>query len=252
MIKINKLKVCLILLLLSIGINYVSAFDNTSKVYDYAQVFTMSEENNLKLNINEYIEKYNIDMIIVTVKHRTQKTTKLYAQEFYNYNGFGKGQNLDGIIFVMDFSLDNLETQVEVFGDAIKIYDHNRVKDLLQEITRNKEKGYFKMSDLFIRNAYKYAKEGVVISNPDNIESTISNSILKKPIPWIFILIASLVVSSVTIIILIFKNKMIRKSTNANLYLKKDSIVINVSDDDFITTATTSSRINHSSDNESK
>lgn len=252
MIHKSKLKVLFILLVLFIGLNYVNAFDKTAKVYDYAQILTEKEEKKLKTNINEYIEKYNMEMVIVTVKHHTQNTPESYAQEFYKHNEFGKGQNLDGIIFVIDFTSDNFKIQVEPFGSATKIYDNNRVKKISQEILSKKEKGYFKMSDLFIKKASEYAKEGITSSNENDNEIIINKSILREPSLWLFISIVSFIVSTIIIIILILKNKMIRKSTNAKYYLIKDSVLINISKDEFETTETTSDRINHSSKDESK
>lgn len=244
----KKMKLFFIIILLFIGINCVNAFDNTAKVYDYAQVLTPSEELELKTNINKYIQKNSMDMVLVTVKHHTQKSTSSYTQEFYKKNKFGVGENLDGIIFVLDFSLEDINIHIEPFGNAIKLYDNNRVKSLSQDILRKKDKGYFKMCDLFVRNSYNYAKEGIPTGNSNNTQTIVNNLVLNKPIPWIFISIISFIISTIIIIILIFKNKMIKKSTNANYYLKKDSIVINISDDDFITTDTTSVRINASSE----
>lgn len=250
MIIIKKIKLFLIiLLLLFIGPNYVKSFDNTVKIYDYAQVLTPNEEVELKNNINKYIQKHNMDMVLVTVKHHTQKSTASYAQEFYKKNKFGVGENFDGIIFVLDFSLDDVNIHIEPFGNAIKFYDNTRLKSLSQDILRKKDKGYYKMSDLFIKNSYKYAKEEISSIDSNNTQNIITDTLLNKPIPWILILIVSILVSTIIIIILIFKNKMVRKSINANQYLKKDSVIISVSDDCFITTDTTSVRINASSEN---
>ena len=100
----KKLKIIFIFLFIFIGISSVSAFDTTTKVYDYAQVLTTTEEEKLKTSAMEYIEEYNMDMVLVTVKYHTKSDTKAYAEDFYDYNGFGIGDTYDGIIFVIDFS----------------------------------------------------------------------------------------------------------------------------------------------------
>ena len=72
----KKFKILFTLLLVFIGIKSVYAFDNTIKVYDYAQVLTSDEEDKLKNEVNKYIDEYNMDMVLVTVKHHEKFNTK--------------------------------------------------------------------------------------------------------------------------------------------------------------------------------
>ena len=64
----RKLKYLLILFLLFVGINNIKAFDTSLKVYDYAQVLSLEEEENLKKEINLFIANHNMDMALVPVK----------------------------------------------------------------------------------------------------------------------------------------------------------------------------------------
>ena len=84
----KKIKYIIILFLLFIGINSVLAFDTTKKVYDYANVLSENEEKILKEKALEFIDKYNMDMVLVTVKHHEKRTTQAYAQDFYDYNEY--------------------------------------------------------------------------------------------------------------------------------------------------------------------
>ena len=65
----KKIKYLIITLLLFFGIKNVNAiqkFDTTIKVYDYAQILTEREEKKLKAEANNYVNKHNMDMVIVT------------------------------------------------------------------------------------------------------------------------------------------------------------------------------------------
>lgn len=243
----KKFKIVFIFLFIFIGISSVSAFDTTAKVYDYAQVLTTSEEEKLKTSALEYIEDYNMDMVLVTVKHHTKTDTKAYAEDFYDYNGFGIGDTYDGIIFVIDFTFGYTDIYMSTTGEAIRMYDDYRIDRILDNIADQKNNGYYAMFNSFINDSKSYASLGIPSSN-SNIEiNEYGDPVYEEASPLPMIIIISLIVPSIVLGILVYKNRMIRKSTNATYYLKKDSVVINIKDSRFLTTHTSSVRINDTS-----
>jgi len=230
------LKYLILLFLIFTGINSVDAFNTNLKVYDYAQILTLEEEQNLKSNIDLFVTNHNMDMALVTVKHHEKIDTMNYADDFYDYNGFGIGPNYDGVIFVIDFTFGYTDIWMSTTGKAISIYTDNRIDNILDSVASKKNYGYYEMLNTFIRQTDYYANEG--IPTYDDAVSSIS---------WNNILIISLIVPTIIILILVLKNKMVKKSTVAHIYLLKDSIVINKRSDNFITTHTTSVRIDDSS-----
>lgn len=243
----RKLKYLFIILVLFIGIKGVSAFDNTIKIYDYAQVLSDSEESNLKSSVSNYINRYNMDMVLVTVKHHTKSSTKVYAEDFYDYNNFGIGNTKDGIIFVIDFTFGYTDIYISTTGEAIRMYDDYRINNMLDNIADKKNKGYYYMFNSFITDAYNYASVGIPSSNTNTQINSNGDIVYKQSIPWGIILIISISVPTIVLVIFISKNKMIKKSTNAAYYLKEGSVLISTRNDRFITTHTTSVRINDSS-----
>jgi len=233
----KKFKYLVILFLMFIGINNISAFDTSLKVYDYAQILTPSEEADLKKDIDLYIANHNMDMAIVTVKYHDKINTMNYADDFYDYNGFGIGNNYDGVIFVLDFTFwQNGDIWMSTTGKAIDVYTDLRIDNILDSVVDKKNAGYYKMFSEFISKCDYYAKQGIISYN--NYDETIN---------WKNIIIISLLVPTIIIIILILKNKMVKVATNADIYLDKSSIVINRRNDRFISTHTSSVRINDSS-----
>ena len=243
----KKIKFLLILLLIFVGINSVNAFDNTVKVYDYAMVLTTQEENNLKQKVNEYIDKFNMDMVLVTVKYHEKDSTKEYAQDFYDYNKFGLNATYDGIIFVIDFNFGYTDIYISRTGQAIRMYDDYRITSMLDNISLKKDNGYYSMFESFINDASKYASLGIPSSNLNTIINNNGDLVYEQIIPWGPISVTSIVVATIVLLIFIFKNRMVKKSINAGHYLNKDSIIINTRNERFITTHTSSVRINDSS-----
>ena len=244
----KKFKFLLILSLLFIGINTINAFDNTTKVYDYAMVLTTSEKQELKEKVYEYIDKYNMDMVLVTVKYHEKNSTKQYAEDFYDYNGFGLNDTYDGLIFVIDFTFGYTDIYIATTGKSILMYDDYRINNMLDNIALQKNNGYYSMFESFISDASKYASLGIPSSNSiSTYVGTSGDLIYKETMPWVTIILVSLLIPTLIILIFIFKNRMVRKSMNARYYLKEGSVVITSRNDRFITTHTTSVRINDSS-----
>ena len=226
----KKLKILVITLMLFIGIKNIYAFDNTIKVYDYAQILTEKEENKLKENVNKYISKYNIDMVIVTVKHYTQVTVEEYINLFYSKNQFDK----DGIIFVLDLKNDDIS--IKTFGNATNYYSDNEVKNMLNKV--DTEKNYYDKLFSFIEYSDYY-----VIKNEDNSNKINSISIFYF-VHWIGILIPSFLIPTIIIVIGLFKNKTVKKEYDADYYILENSVIINTKEDKFRTTNTKKERIN--------
>ncbi len=232
----KKLKYLLLLFLMFIGIRNVYAFDTSLKVYDYAQILTQTEEANLKRSIDLYIANHNMDMALVTVKYHNKVDTMNYADDFYDYNGFGIGPNYDGVIFVIDFTFGYTDIWMSTTGKAINMYTDARINSILDSVAAEKNNGYYEMFNAFIEKSNDYAKQGI----PTYDE-------YQEEINWLYTFILSALIPSIIIFILIGMNKMIKVATHAAQYLVKNSVVINKSSDTFITTHTTSVRINDSS-----
>jgi len=246
----RKIKFLFILLLVFVGMDLVSAeseIDTSIKVYDYADILTSSEEEELQLLANKYIDKYNMDMVLVTVKEHNKIDTKEYAQDFYDYNGFGIGDTNDGLIFVIDLSFGYTDIYIATTGEAIRVYDDYRINSMLDNIAFYKDFGYYDMFESFINDSDKFAMMGVAESNINTVIDKFGNLVRKKRIHWIPITIISLIVSGIVLLIFIFKNRMVKKSINATYYLDEGSVNINVRKDRYITSHTTSVRINNSS-----
>ncbi len=246
----KKIKYILFAFFLLLNIECVLAFDTSSKVYDYAQVLSESEESKLKEEALSFINNYNMDMVIVTVRYHSKNSTEAYAQDFYDYNGFGLGSTRDGIIAVIDFTYGTTDFYITTTGEAIRIYDDARIDgmlDAMDEIYYSNNKDYYNMFKAFIRSASSYASQGVPSSNSGTYIDSNGDLRYKPSMPWGKIALISLALPTIVVVILISKNKMVKAASNANNYLKDDTVNINVRSDQFLTTHTTTTRIDSDS-----
>ncbi len=227
----KHLKKLFLILLLIIGVSSVKAervFDTTIKIYDYAQILNDKEEKDLKKSVDKYIKKYNIDMVLVTVKHYNQNTLEEYMELFYNTNKFGIGDNKDGIMFTMDLKNDDIG--IKTFGITNDLYSENELNKILTKVNK-KDNTKDKLST-FIKYSNKYIDE----YDSDTFDDEVLISI-----NWIGITIISFILSTLVVFIGLLKSK--NKSSKKRSDNCVKSLIITVKEDSFITTNTKKRRI---------
>ena len=227
----KHLKKIFLILLLIIGVSSVKAervFDTTIKIYDYAQILNDKEEKDLKKSVDKYIKKYNIDMVLVTIKHYNQNTLEEYMELFYNTNKFGIGDNKDGIMFTIDLKNDDIG--IKTFGITNDLYSENELNKILTKVNK-KDNTKDKLST-FIKYSNKYIDE----YDSDTFDDDVLISV-----DWIGITIISFILSTLVVFIGLLKSK--NKSSNKRSDNCVKSLIITVKEDSFITTNTKKRRI---------
>ena len=209
------------------------AIDATEKVYDFADLFTDEEEQQLYTKITNYINEYNLDLAVVTIDENN-KTPREYADDFYDYNDFNQQ---GGILFLID--MYNRKIYMSTTGEAIKMYNDYRINTALDEVyTYMSDEEYYEGTSSYIDKISYYAKKGVPTSN--NEEKSLTSSIFMS-------LLIGLIGTAIIMAILIFKNRMVKKATTAREYLNKNSIKIQNMGEILISSNTTKHEIDHSS-----
>ena len=103
-----------ILLALSICAFAVNAvFAATPRLVDNAKLLTSSEKSELLSLLNEISERQDMDIVIVTVQSLGDKTPQAYADDYYDYNGYGT----DGILLLV--AMDSRDYYISTSGYGI-------------------------------------------------------------------------------------------------------------------------------------
>ena len=209
------------------------AVDEKEKVYDFADLFTDTEENDIYLKTNEFITTYDMDLAIVTISSNPKYSEVEYADDFYDYNNF----NDNGILFLID--MDNRQIYMSTTGTAINMYNDNRINYLMDSIYKYiSNKSYSKGTLEYIKMLSSLASEGYPTGN--EIYQSTSSKVLKS-------MFFSFIITVIVMVILISKNKLVRKASDAKEFLEKDSIKITQLGDILIDTHTETYRINNNS-----
>lgn len=226
--------------------------NSSEKIYDFANILTEEEKKNLKNKIDEFIKEYNTDLVILTdsFNYISDVENEDYAADFYDYNDFGIDfEKYSGILFLRNANPDNPYYDIYTFGYAQLYFDDHRYNELLDDIYydisgKNYESG-FNMLLSYINKYYKNGKPSYMANNYDIDEN---GYIIKKyNINLTPKLAISGVVTFIIILILVKKNKMVKKATAAGDYFVHEKFNITKSSDLYVTSHVTSYTVSSSS-----
>lgn len=204
---------------------YVNAED---KIYDFSEVLTEEERENLKKLINDYIEKTNMDMVILidSVPYVVDSVNEDYAVDFYDYNDFGLDfENYSGVILFRNTYSSNPYFNVYTFGNAQLYYSYQRCENMLDNIYYDlKEHNYFNGFSTFIEDFDYYYDEGIPSELKDYYIDDMGYLKKKYRAPWLVAIIVSSLTTIIVLSIMYNKNRMVKKDSRASEYLNRESI----------------------------
>ena len=222
------------------------AIDETEKVYDFAELLTEEEEQNIYHKVTEFINKHQLDLAVVTINKNDKGSPRVYADDFYDYNKFGINSSRDGILFLID--METREIYMSTTGNAIIMYNDNRIEEALDAVySYMTNQNYYAGIQNFISKIDGMATQGVPSGNKNAHLDENGNIKYEKKISWLLLVVISLGVTGIIMGILISKNKLVRKKTTAKEYLKKESVKITSISEKLIGTNTIRHRIVDSS-----
>ena len=92
----------------------------TALINDLAELIPEEDEKTLNSKLEEISEGYELEISVLTVTSTDGKDITAFADDYYDYNGFGFGKNDDGIMLVLD--MENREFATTTHGTAIEIF----------------------------------------------------------------------------------------------------------------------------------
>lgn len=220
---------------------YVNA---NEKIYDFADILTEEEEKEIYERIEKFIKETHIDMVFVSIDmaYYNDSQNEEYASDFYDYNDFGIDfENYSGILLLRNKYSRDPYFDIYTFGNAQLYFSQARYDDVLDSIYDYfyQDNDYEKGLEVFIKKCKKYYDKGYAPKYKYSYVDKDGYIHEHYHIPYAMCILGASVISLITIIILIKKNKMVRKAITANEYLDKNTINYTQSMDQFIRSHTT-------------
>ena len=98
---------------------------------DSAEVLTTDELETLKSKLAQISDENNIDVGVVTVEYLDGKTAQEFANNLFEQNKFGKGENRDGILLLV--ATEDREWAMSTHGSAKEAFNEEGLDYLSEE-----------------------------------------------------------------------------------------------------------------------
>ena len=110
------------------GVLPIPAGRQQPRLVDDAGLLSQSEKYSLVSKLDSISENRHLDVVVVTNNSLEGKTVEAYADDFFDYNGYGYGVNDDGILLLL--SMDTREWAISTYGNAIDIFTDSVQADI--------------------------------------------------------------------------------------------------------------------------
>jgi len=159
----KKIFSCILLLFITMTLLLpaYAAFDNPS-IVDEAGYLMQSELASLSKELDKVREKYNFEVAIYTESDMTSDTAEASADDIYDYQGYGAGENDDGIMLYI--CSDTREYHFTTHGKGLKYFNANGLAYLESKVVPHlSENDYYEAFEEYIETTdelLQMAKDG--------------------------------------------------------------------------------------------
>ncbi len=244
-----------IMLLAGLFISALTVMAAAQKIYDEAELFSASEKGSLEKQTVSLSERINMDVIIITTNENDGKTSSAYADDFYDMNGFGYGDEADGVLLLIN--MEDREVYISTCGKAIHYLTDRRIENMLDKIYPHLSEGnYSEGAAAFLNSLEYYVKEGIPANqvtkdesftgNPSDPSYTVYRETENPSKKALICLVISLGIGAGVVGVMAAHNKG-RIGTNANTYLDPRSFKLLHAEDRHVNTKITHVTINTNS-----
>jgi len=214
--------------------NYLTAirsqFQPQLRLVDEADLLSSDEEKTLLAKLDEISERQKCDVAVLTVDGLGGKTPEAFTDDYFDYNGYGQGDNHDGLLLMV--SMEERDWHITTTGYAIEAFTDKGIEYLSKKFLSDLSKGNYAeaftifadQSDAFITQART--------GEPFDV-----GNLPKEPLSWIWLPISAglgVVVAFISVSAMSSKLKTVRHESAASHYIKKDSLELTRTRDSFL------------------
>lgn len=232
------LAVILLLASNNTALNVEATESHPMRVVDEADILTSSEETNLLRTVDEISERQQFDVVIVTVESLGGEDIQYYAADYYDYNGYGMGDEYDGAMFLI--SMAEREWFVLTTGYGIDVLTDAEIDNMADGVVPYLSSGDYETAfeefavycDKQINYERGVTSEETFYDDDIYYEEDIYQ---ESGSPGIVVsLIIGLVLAFFPVFIMRGQLKSVHMQSNAGSYEKRDTRKITVSRDAFL------------------
>ena len=222
--------------------------ESIPRIVDNKDLLTPEQEADLNAKILNIIQTYNFDVVFVTQSDIGSKSTMEYSDDFFDYGGYGVGEDFSGVLVLISDS----GRWISGCGSGTYFFDSNSISTVGKQIAPLFDEGdayggftkflEYTNSTLNSKSSSYYKSIGKTELDP--VEPTpVADAILAL----MFNNVALAIVALVIVKSLEKKMNTARKQSFATEYVKRDSFKLTRESDKLLYKNTTSRKIESSS-----
>ena len=152
------MKVKLILICLTVSFICFSApLFGQNRLVDNAGLLDPSQAQSLREELDRVSKTYDFDLVIVTEKSIGSAKPMDYADDFFDYNGYGLGGDRDGCLFLQ--VTEDRDYWFSTSGRGIDVYSEAALDKLESEVLKRLRKdNYYEAYLSFVKNSETFLK----------------------------------------------------------------------------------------------
>lgn len=208
-----------------------------ARVVDQAGLLTAQEAAALESYADKIARTYDMDAVIVTVDSLDGSTAKSYADDYFDYNGYGLGSDASGILLLI--SMGEREWAVSTCGNAIAAVTNSEIDDILDDILPDLSDGaYYNAFKGFLSHVEKQYRAGIGSTVVD-LSTILINQLIA--------LALGAVVAAVVLLLMRRKMNTARPQSGARSYMNSGSYDLYLRQDIYLYSNTSKVRKSESS-----
>lgn len=132
--------------------------DSLERVIDNANLLTSSEEEKLADMIEDIKDKYKFDVVILLEPDIDGAYCVSYADDYFDYKGYGYGKNYDGILLLV--TMEEREWAISTCGygiEAFTDYGCSYIEDKI--VSKLSDGDYYEACETYVKLCDKFLKQ---------------------------------------------------------------------------------------------
>ncbi|MEN1758908.1 TPM domain-containing protein [Anoxynatronum sibiricum] len=236
------------LLWLLIGSSWAAGLASSHVVDEY-DVLSQSDIDALQQQIDSLAADHGLDVVIVITDQVAGKSSRDFADDYYDNNGYGIGPEASGLLMLVNMA--EREVWISTTGEAIDIFTDQRIDTINDSVVEHLADGAFHAAaQTFLNQVDVYARQGVPAGQyrePETPPEPVSfwGKLLQMALYWP-IFVAALIVSAVSTIAISAGHRVMPK-TSASAYQPPSGFTITSVQDRFLRETTNRVKIASSS-----
>ena len=205
-------------------------FGPLKRLVDEADLLSDAEEKDLLSKLDEISERQKCDLVIVTVKDLGGKTPEAFADDYFDYNGYGQGEDYSGLLLLL--SMKERDWHITTTGYAIRAFTDAGLEYMSDRFVPKLSSGEYEQAfNSFAELSDKFLTQAKTDKPYDK------GNLPKEPLSWIWVPLSlgvGLVTAFVVVSSMAGQLKSVEPDVAATNYIVENSLTVTQAEEKFL------------------